>query len=290
LIDQIEGFLKFFPVNTFWKRGLSSVLLSWLAFVGQLSAADHFVDVLNNSFSPSSLQINVGDRVIWTNQDDDDDSHSATSNNGAWTGGLMVGFGDQFSVTFSSPGPFFYHDIFDGFSGSITVLAANTPPSVSITNPASGASFTAPVSFSIQASASDPGGSIANVEFFVDATSVGIDTTPNPYSASVTGLFAGEYTLYAVATDNLGAKATNSISISVTNPIIRLSAPKILSGEFQFAISGLVAGKTNLIQSSTNLTTWVSVRTNLATASVATFTNTQTAASAHKYFRVIQLP
>jgi plastocyanin len=149
LIDQIEGFLKFFPVNTFWKRGLSSVLLSLLAFVGQLSAADHFVDVLNNSFSPSSLQINVGDRVIWTNQDDDDDSHSATSNNGAWTGGLMVGFGDQFSVTFSSPGPFFYHDIFDGFSGSITVLAANTPPSVSITNPASGASFTAPATTAI---------------------------------------------------------------------------------------------------------------------------------------------
>ena len=42
--------------------------------------------------------------------------------------------------------------------------------------------------------------------------------TPAPYAATTNGLSAGNYTLTAIASDNVGAKATNSISISVTNP------------------------------------------------------------------------
>jgi chitinase len=44
-----------------------------------------------------------------------------------------------------------------------------------------------------------------------------MDTT-SPYSVSVNGLAAGTHTLAAIATDNAGAKATNTISIVVNAP------------------------------------------------------------------------
>src|SRR5688572_10615079 len=62
---------------------------------------------------------------------------------------------------------------------AITVKA-NTPPTVSITNPPNGAVFTAPASFTLAATAADPGGSVTNVQFFRDATSLGNDTS-SPY-------------------------------------------------------------------------------------------------------------
>jgi hypothetical protein len=289
LIDRAEILLKVSPMNNLWKRGLGLIFLL-IALTSRISAAEHFVSV-NNSFSPSNLSINIGDIVTWINQDDFF-THTVTSSSGAWAEIFLDPAGeagDTASLLFTSGGTYPYFDRVGG-TGSITVLAANTPPSVTITNPVAGATFTAPATFLFRASASDPGGSVASVQFFVDGTSIGTDTTANPYSATASSLFAGDHTLSAVATDNLGLKATNSISISVTNPVISLSAPKILNGEFQFTISGLVAGKTNLIQSSANLTAWTAVRTNLAAASTATFTNTQTAASTPKFFRVIQLP
>jgi len=96
------------------------------------------------------------------------------------------------------------------------VIAPNNPPTVLITNPPNGTVFTAPANVTIQASASDDV-SVTNVQFLVGSIVLGNDTT-RPYSAVTNGLSAGSYTLSAVASDNLGAKATNSISITVTNP------------------------------------------------------------------------
>src|SRR4030095_4593601 len=81
-----------------------------------------------------------------------------------------------------------------------------------------------PATFTLSATASDSDG-ISQVEFFNGATSLGIDTT-TPYSVPVDNLAAGNYTLSAVATDNLGAKATNSVSIVVNSlPSASLSSP-----------------------------------------------------------------
>ena len=68
----------------------------------------------------------------------------------------------------------------------------------------------------IQASASDSNGNVTNVQFRIGSTVVGNDTTA-PYAATTNGLPAGSYTLSAVASDNLGAKGTNSVNITVTN-------------------------------------------------------------------------
>ncbi len=93
---------------------------------------------------------------------------------------------------------------------------ANPPPTVSITAPAGGATFTAPASIEIDASASDDG-SIARVDFYNGTTLLGTDTT-NPYSYVWNNVAAGSYSLTAVATDNLGAQTTSTAVNVTVNP------------------------------------------------------------------------
>src|SRR5207245_1910376 len=108
---------------------------------------------------------------------------------------------------------------------SITVNPANVSPSVTIISPTIGAVLIAPATFTVQATASDSDGSVAQVQFFNGTISLGIDST-SPYSASVNNLAAGPYTLSAVATDNLGATATNSVNIVVdAPPTVSVSSP-----------------------------------------------------------------
>ena len=80
---------------------------------------------------------------------------------------------------------------------SVTVNSSgNAAPTVSITSPASGASFTAPANIAIQATAADSNGSVTRVEFYRGSTLIGTDTT-SPYTATLSGVPAGSYTLTA---------------------------------------------------------------------------------------------
>jgi hypothetical protein len=122
-------------------------------------------------------------------------------------------------------------------AGNVTTLplaysfsVPNSPPIVAITSPADGANFTAPANVTVTASASDPGGSVASVEFFSNGTSVGIRNAA-PYTIALTGLAAGNYALTAKATDNLGA-STLSAPVNITvgtpvnsPPIVAITAP-----------------------------------------------------------------
>jgi len=82
-------------------------------------------------------------------------------------------------------------------------------PAVTITAPATNTSFTAPAIINITAAASDPNGSISKVEFFNGATKLGEDAIA-PYTFSWTDVPAGTYAITAVATDNVGTKATSA--------------------------------------------------------------------------------
>ena len=93
---------------------------------------------------------------------------------------------------------------------SITVTAANTPPTVSLTSPANNAAFTAAASVAISATAADANGTVSKVDFYNGATLLGTDAT-SPYQYTWSGVAAGTYTLTAKATDNLGAVTTSSI-------------------------------------------------------------------------------
>ena len=71
--------------------------------------------------------------------------------------------------------------------------AANKPPTVTLTAPASGATFTAPASVTLSATASDPEGKSRKVEFYNGTTLLGTDTT-SPYSSPGSSVAAGTYT------------------------------------------------------------------------------------------------
>lgn len=91
----------------------------------------------------------------------------------------------------------------------------NASPSISILAPSNGQGFTVGATVTITASSSDPDGSIAQVEFFVDNVSIG--TTSNPYTTIWTAVGAASHTISAVATDNEGSQATSTITITVTS-------------------------------------------------------------------------
>ena len=110
----------------------------------------------------------------------------------------------------------------------MVTLTGNSAPSVNITAPASGASFTAPATIGIVASAFDPDGTVAKVEFFSGLTLLGGDTTA-PFSYDWTGVAAGTYSL-ARATDDLGTQTTSAataVTVSRANapPTAAISAP-----------------------------------------------------------------
>lgn len=93
----------------------------------------------------------------------------------------------------------------------------DNPPSVSVTNPADGATVSGTVS--VTADASDDNG-VSQVEFFVDGGSIGVDSDgSNGWSASwvTTDYSDGGHTVTATATDSIGQTASNSVSVTVDN-------------------------------------------------------------------------
>jgi len=98
-----------------------------------------------------------------------------------------------------------------------TCMPANQLPTVSITSPSNGATFTSPASITITANAADIDGTISKVEFYNGTTLLNYDAT-SPYTYTWTGVSAGTYSLTAKAYDNSGG-VTNSSAISITvNP------------------------------------------------------------------------
>lgn len=111
----------------------------------------------------------------------------------------------------SFTGDTYYYDNLDSYNAQTET--GNSAPVVSITSPASGASFASGTSVSVSANASDSDGTISQVEFFANGTSVGVDVS-SPYSLNWT-IGTGTFSLTAIATDNGGA-TTVSEAVSVT--------------------------------------------------------------------------
>ncbi len=90
----------------------------------------------------------------------------------------------------------------------------NNAPTVSLTSPANGSTFTAPANVTLTATAADSDGTIAKVEFLNGNSLVGT-VTASPYTMTWSNVAAGSYTLTARATDNNGAQTT-SAAVSIT--------------------------------------------------------------------------
>lgn len=279
----------------------SGIILGILSiFGGALSsnAATTTVDVgsatSGSVFVPPTANIAVNDTVTWNWVTS---FHSTTSGNvptanGLWDSGVFSP-SHSFSYTFTNSGNYPYfcsiHGNF-GMTGSVNVTAPNTPPVITITNPASGTVLAAPANVTIQASATD-NGSVTNVQFLV-GTTVLTNKTAAPFFGVTNNLVAGSYTLAAIASDNLGAKATNTVTLNVVNPVpITIGTPARTSPtNFQFSYAANI-GLRYVIERSTNLlaTNWLTLVTNTAASNPVNFADTNATASPG-FYRVGRLP
>ena len=101
---------------------------------------------------------------------------------------------------------------------NVVVQLAQQAPTVSLTSPSPGASFTVSDTIPLTATASDPDGTVTLVEFFANGTKLGEDDAA-PYEFSWSGMSGGSYALTARATDNVGATTTSTaVNVTVTNP------------------------------------------------------------------------
>jgi hypothetical protein len=238
-------------------------------------------------FYPSTVVIAAGETVTWWNNDPYGADVLVTLYNGSYA---YLQQGDHAGLTFNLPtGSYgFYSDW--GDHGAVIVNAA---PTVAITSPVDNAVFPEPATFIVQATPSDTADdSISDVEFFLgtsDSTNSIEDVFSSPYSTGITNLAAGTYTLLAVARDSHGWTATNAITVTVTaGATVSLGSPRLAAGKFLFDVTGLTVAKTNIVQVTTNLVAWTSVKTNIAVSAAMTVTNAATAP--RQFYRVLQLP
>jgi plastocyanin len=253
------------------------------------NAADVFIPATNN--------INVNDQVVWNWVGSHHSTTSGTTSgtmtmpNGLWNSGVTNN-PYSFTNTFTSAGAFPYYcqtHFTIGMKGLINVAAATVPPTISITNPPNGATFSAPASFTLAATVSDSDGTVTNVQFLNGASPLG-NVTSSPYSIPVSSLAAGDYALSAIATDNNGLSATNSITVQVVAPApIVISGPVFLSSsDFEFSYTAN-AGLSYVVQQSPDLINWTGISTNVAAGSPVPFEDTN-ATGNPRFYRVGLLP
>lgn len=120
----------------------------------------------------------------------------------------------------------------------------NPPPTVTLTAPANGATFNAGASITVSANAADANGTVAQVQFFRGATSLGTDTA-SPYSVTWNNAAAGNYAITAVATDNAGATTTSATANITVNTVGTpdTTAPSVPAG---LAATSVTASSVNL--------------------------------------------
>ena len=99
-------------------------------------------------------------------------------------------------------------------------MPVDWPPSVRITHPFNDLVLESPAAINVNAVAYDDDGTISRVEFFLNDSKVGEDTSI-PYGITVSGLSTGDHLLTARAVDNVGTVATSAV--------VRVKVKRILS-------------------------------------------------------------
>ena len=131
----------------------------------------------------------------------------------AWsvTGGGAVESNGRFTAGTAPGGPF----SISAQSGSIHgtaqfhVKLPNKLPTVALVSPDAGNMFTLPTNVTLVANASDPDGSVTNVEFYDASLKLG-QSPSAPFTLTWTNPLAGAHTLSAVAFDNDGGSVTSA--------------------------------------------------------------------------------
>lgn len=102
------------PVRSMPRPGLLAVLALAVAVVGtpsvlaaEAAAGRVQVAIRHFAFSPKTLTVDAGTRVVWTNQDEE--PHTVTSAGGRFASSAALDTGDRHAVTFSRPGTYAYY-------------------------------------------------------------------------------------------------------------------------------------------------------------------------------------
>ena len=162
------------------------------------------------------------------------------------------------------------------------------PPTVTITNPASGAVFAAPANVKLSANASVSSGTVTNVSFFKNASLVG-SVRAAPFNLTASNLASGSYSLTAIATASGVSGTSSAINITVVSPVpVSLTGPQRSNGLFSFRYS-VNPGLNYVVQTSSNLVNWTPVATNIASTNPAAYSEPLTE-TARRYYRVARLP
>ena len=117
--------------KAFLGEGLGLLISSIFSLALPAEATTHNITVNGSSFAPAMLTIEMGDTVIWENQDDFF-PHTTTSDlsffDPNYWNGLLASLGDTFDFTFNNAGTFTYHDESDTGTGTIIVQASGATP------------------------------------------------------------------------------------------------------------------------------------------------------------------
>ncbi|HEX8372341.1 MAG TPA: Ig-like domain-containing protein [Chthoniobacterales bacterium] len=105
----------------------------------------------------------------------------------------------------------------------------NAAPTVSLTAPLDGASFTNPPSIELAANASDTDGTVVKVAFYRGGTKIG-ETASAPFEFTWNNPVGGTHQITAIATDNGGVTAISNVAnITVTAPANQAPSVSILA-------------------------------------------------------------
>jgi hypothetical protein len=113
--------------------------------------------------------------------------------------------------------------------GELESALLNQAPTVTLTSPADGSTLALGFPLTLTASAADPDGVVARVEFFANGQLLGEDVSA-PFTLGWSPLMLGAHSLTAVATDDTGARTTSgdvlvNVAMPGSPPSVSITSP-----------------------------------------------------------------
>jgi hypothetical protein len=139
---------------------------------------------------------------------------------------------------------------------------------VAITSPANNSTFAAPADLTVWANASQPGGAIQEVDFYLDGVWFGQDKTGVPYSANIDAIPAGIHAFTVVAIGSGLSTTSSVVHIVVTDvpPTVAIVTPGPNTAKNECADWLLKSEATSGSGSVTNLAYYLNTTTLLGSA------------------------
>jgi PKD repeat protein len=139
----------------------------------------------------------------------------------------------------------------------------------------------APLRVRFAANASDPDGSIRDVQWtFDDGT---FATNANPQKIFAT---PGTYHAHVTVMDNSGNTTRGSVTVTVGTPGVVLLSPAYSNGQFQCNVSG-PSNRNYLVEASSDLSAWRPIKTN---PGPFTFIDPRASNSPARFYRAFSSP